>query len=191
VDARVLLGAALALSCAASSCATLSCATGGALEERNGRLHHRELGFAVASPVALTSASDGSYGSPRWERSRVDGAVLAYHRPGALMSLQATCGRPLAPPKILAWHLMIGSKRTLRASGPVTVGLVEGWTLTFDTLQEGVAVRVKTVTLVYDRCSYDWILSAQRGFEASERSFDAWWQSFEPDAAAQTAESPG
>jgi hypothetical protein len=107
------------------------------------------------------------------------------------MSLQATCGKPQAPPQIMAWHLMIGSKRTLRASHAVTVGLLEGWTNTFDTLQDGVAIRVKTVTLVHDRCSYDWILSAQRGFEESEPSFDAWWQSFVLAAEPPTSESAG
>jgi hypothetical protein len=173
----VLLGAALMLACAS-----------GPLETRDGRIHHRELGFTVIAPDSVSPASPASAG---WERVRLDGADLAYRRPGALMSLQVTCGAPQAPPRILAWHLMIGSKRTVRASHAVTVGLVEGWTLTFDTAQDGVPIRVKTVTLVHDRCSYDWILSARRGFEASEPSFDAWWQSFVLDAAGPTAESTG
>lgn len=169
---RIVLGAALAL----------ACANPGLLETPDGRLHHSELGFAIASPDAV---------SPGWKRARLAGADLAYRRPGALMSLQAACGKPLAQPRILAWHLMIGSKRTLRRSQAVELGPLEGWTLTFDTLLDGVAVRVKTVTLVHDRCSYDWILSANHGFEESEPSFDAWWRSFEPDPRPAPPEVEG
>jgi hypothetical protein len=82
----------------------------------------------------------------------------------------------------MARHLVIGlPERTLRQAGPVAVGNWPGWTQTFDTLQEGTTVRVKTVTLTTNHCAIDWILTAAEGFEAAEPSFDRWWSSFRVD----------
>jgi hypothetical protein len=151
----------------------LGCASG-ALVVEDGRLRHARHGFSVALPER-----------PPWERVSVD-AAAAFRTEGATrMSLQSRCGSPVADPRIMARHLVIGlPERTQRQSGPVSVGSWSGWFQVFDTLHDGVAVRVKTVTLVIERCTFDWILSARSGFEAAQLSFDAWWQSFEFDAAA-------
>jgi hypothetical protein len=54
-------------------------------------------------------------------------------------------------------------------------------------------VRVKTVTLVLDRCTLDWILAAggSRPFEQAERAFDSWWQAFRFAPEADPAEEGG
>lgn len=115
-----------------------------------------------------------------WERVEVEGAAIAYRRPGLeTMSLRSTCGRPLAAPAIMARHLLIGvDDWELRQAGPVLVAERDGWTQTFDTLRRGVVVRVKTVTLVARGCSFDWVLATAGPFEEAERAFDAWWNSF-------------
>jgi hypothetical protein len=138
----------------------IACATG-TFEPVDGRFHHRVHGYSLAEPET----------------------VVAYRRHGsALMSLQSGCRRPLAGPQVMARHLVIGlPERTLRQAGPVAVGNWPGWTQTFDTLQEGTTVRVKTVTLTTNHCAIDWILTAAEGFEAAEPSFDRWWSSFRVD----------
>ena len=158
----------------------LGCA-GGALVVDGGRLVHAGHGFSVDVPER-----------PPWKPVSVDHAVAAF-RSGrsAHMSLQSGCGRPVAAPRIMARHLVIGlPERTLRQSGPVSVGDWPGWFQVLDTLHGEAAVRVKTVTLVAGRCTFDWILSARSGFEMAEPSFDAWWRSFEFTAtpAARAAE---
>jgi hypothetical protein len=152
----------------------VACATG-SFESVEGRLHHRVHGYSLAEPEATR---------PPWKRVRVEGTAVAYRRPeSVLMSLQSGCRRPLARPQVMARHLVIGlPDRTLRQAGPVAVGDWPGWTQTFDTLQEGTAVRVKTVTLTTNRCAIDWILTAAEGFEAAEPSFDRWWSSFRVDS---------
>jgi hypothetical protein len=143
-----------------------------------GRLVHPRHGFSVDVPER-----------PPWERVSLDAAAAFRTGGSARMSLQSGCGRPVAEPRIMARHLVIGlSEHTLRQSGPVAVGGWPGWFQVFDTLHGGSAVRVKTVTLVAERCTFDWILSARSGFETAEPSFDAWWRSFE-FAATPAAEA--
>ena len=57
---------------------------------------------------------------------------------------------------------------------------------TLDVRQDGSVVRLKTVTAVVEGCALDWVLSVggDHDFEAAERDFDAWWQSFRPPTAA-------
>ena len=157
--AGTVLGLSLMLGCASNS-----------LVVDGGRLVHPRHGFSVDVPER-----------PPWEPVSVDAAVAAFRTGGsARMSLQSGCGRPVAEPRIMARHLVIGlPERTLRQSGPVSVGDWPGWFQVFDTLHDGAAVRVKTVTLVAERCTFDWILSARSGFEMTEPSFDTWWRSFE------------
>ncbi len=163
--AAAVLGLPLVLGCASSPVAIEA-----------GRLVQLRHGFSVAIPER-----------PPWEPISVDAADAAFRTEGsARMSLQSRCGRPVAAPQIMARHLVIGlPERRLRQSGPVSVGDWPGWFQIFDTLHGGAAVRVKTVTLVAGRCTFDWILSAREGFEAAEPSFDAWWRSFEFTAAAE------
>jgi hypothetical protein len=106
------------------------------------------------------------------------------------MSLQSRCGRPVAHPAVMARSLLLGIRgRTLLQAGPVVVAGRNGWSQTFDTRSDGVAVRVKTVTVVIDGCTYDWTLAATGDFAPAERAFDAWWGTFRldtPGAGAAT-----
>jgi hypothetical protein len=155
----------------------LGCASGPFVVD-GGRLVHPRHGFSVDVPER-----------PPWEPVSLDAAAAFRTDGSARMSLQSGCGRPVAEPRIMARHLVIGlPERTLRQAGPVYVGDWPGWFQVFDTLHDGSAVRVKTVTLVAERCTFDWILSARSGFETAEPSFDAWWRSFE-FAAAPEAEA--
>jgi hypothetical protein len=121
-------------------------------------------------------------GAP-WKRIDVEGAWIAFRRPGPqTVSLQSRCGRPVADPAIMARSLVLGVRgRTLRQAGPVAVAGRSGWSQTFDTESDGVVVRVKTVTVVIDGCTYDWTLAAVGDFARAERAFDAWWGTFELD----------
>jgi hypothetical protein len=167
--AATLLGLPLLIGCASGPYAV-----------DGGRLVHARHGFSVSIPER-----------PPWEPISLGGAAAFRGEGSARMSLQSRCGRPVAAPHIMARHLVIGlPERTLRQSGPVSVDDWPGWYQVFDTLNGGTAVRVKTVTLVVEHCTFDWILSARSGFEAAEPSFDAWWRSFEfaADAAAGAEE---
>jgi hypothetical protein len=159
----------------------LGCA--GDLVAVEGGFRHRQHGYAFGTP--------GGPGN-HWERTEVDDALIAFQRPGPqTMIVQSRCGQPVADVAIMARQLLIGvSPRALRQAGPVLVDGRDGWTQTFDTLRDGDGVRVKTVTLVADRCVLDWILSAagSREFEEAERAFDAWWQAFRIEPRAGPAE---
>lgn len=155
--AGVTLAMPLALACA-----------GDPMTASNGRLRHQRDGYSVARPP-----------DPPWTRISIKEAAVAYRAPGpAFMSLFSRCNRPVASPKIMARHLVIGlGERIERQAGPVQVGGLQGWSQIFDTQQDGSTTRVKTVTIVAGACTFDWLLSAKQGFEEAEPSFDAWWQS--------------
>ena len=121
-------------------------------------------------------------GAP-WERVEIDGAWIGFRRPGPqTVSMQSRCGRPVAHPAIMARNLVLGiPERSLRQAGPIVVAGQNGWSQTFDTRSDGVAVRVKTVTVVIDGCTYDWTLAAVGDFAPAERAFDAWWGTFRLD----------
>jgi hypothetical protein len=159
-----LLGAALI----GAACA------GSPMSRVEGGYRHGRHDYTIAKPDGPGEA---------WERVRVEGAALAFRRPGPeSLSLQSRCGRPVAAAAFMARHLVIGlPERTLVAEGPIQVAGREGWAQTFDTVQEGVSVRVKTVTLVAGGCSFDWILATAAAFEPAEQAFDAWWGSFRLD----------
>lgn len=146
----------------------LGCA--GDLVAVEGGFRHRRHGYTFGTPGG------------RWERIDVEGTVIAFRRSGSqTMSLQSRCGQPVADVAVMARQLVIGvSPRALRQAGPVLVDGRDGWTQTFDTLRDGVGVRVKTVTLVVGRCTLDWVLAAAGSgdFEGAERAFDAWWATF-------------
>ena len=164
---RALLAVALGAGCAGDL----------ALGEEGYR--HRRHGYTVGVP------------EPAWERVNVAGATLAFHRGRETMSLQSRCGRPVANPAVMARQLVIGIEdRRLRQAGPVTVDGRDGWTQTFDAGAEGGPVRVKTVTLVAGRCTFDWTLAGSKDFAASERAFDAWWQSFHLDRESVAVGGP-
>lgn len=145
----------------------------------DGGLRDPDLGYWVAVPPASV---------PPWRRADVEGAILAYRRPGPTwMSLQVRCKVPLTRPQILARHLLIGvGDYTLRESSPAEVAGYPAWAQVFDAVANGSVVRVKTVTVVARGCVFDWTLSVHggRGFEQAEASFDAWWSTLRFDALA-------
>lgn len=145
------------------------------MSQIEGGYRHRRHDYTIAKPGGPGEA---------WRLVSVEDAALAFRRPGPeSMSLQSRCGRPVAAPVFMARHLVIGlPERTLVAAGPTQVDGRDAWTQTFDTVQGGVSVRVKTVTLVADGCSFDWILATAAAFEPAEQAFDAWWGSFRLDA---------
>ncbi|MGI9590903.1 MAG: hypothetical protein ACR2P8_06015 [Myxococcota bacterium] len=115
-----------------------------------------------------------------WERVDVDGAAIAYRRAHNTMSLQSRCGKPVAKPQLMARHLVIRlPDRTVVSAGPVPVAGRSGWAQVFDTAEHEVSVRVKTVTLVAQDCTFDWVLASTADFEAAESEFDAWRESFQ------------
>ena len=141
------------------------------MSRTEGGYRHRRHDYTIARP-------DGPGES--WQRVTLEGAALAFRRPGReFLGLQSRCGRPVAEPVFMARHLLIGLREhALVAAGPTQVDGRKAWTQTFDTLQEGVSLRVKTVTLVAAGCSFDWILMTAGSFEPAEQAFDAWWGSF-------------
>ncbi len=141
---------------------------------RDGRAYHPEAGFSVVAPPLGD-----------WEPFRVDGAWLAYRSPsGAFMTLQTRCFRRYLNAQLRARHLLIGvSPRTVRQSGPVAVGPYGGWTQVVDVGEGEGALRLKTLTLLVEDCTYDFVLTARGDFAALEPAFDEWWQSFERVAA--------
>ena len=139
-------------------------ACAGDLVALDGDLLHRRHGYTIGTPAAP------------WVRTEVEHAVIAYRRPGpATMSLQSRCKGAVADASVMARHLRIGlPPYTLRQAGPVAVAGRSGWSQTLDTLQDREAVRVKTVTLVVEGCTLDWVLVSSRVFEEAEPDFDRW-----------------
>jgi len=142
----------------------------GPIVETTDGFRHRKHEYRIAAP-------DGP--GPAWQRVDLEGADLAFRRPGpGTISMQSRCGRPVAMPQLMARHLLIGvPERELVAAGPVQVDGLSGWGQTFDTVSRGVKVRLKTVTLVVRGCTFDWVLAAAGSFDSAEAAFDAWWGS--------------
>jgi hypothetical protein len=158
------------------------CASGHGRFSDPGFYQNRELGYRIARPDTA-----GSGGNPSWKRVSVKGAELAFrqigpepgHRP-AMMVLISECGRGADSPSLIARQLLIGiHDRALPQGAPVALRGDPGWMQVFDTLQEGVMVRVKTISIRSDDCTFDWALVAPGPFRAAEDDFDAWWTSFE------------
>jgi hypothetical protein len=151
--------------------AALASGCAGPLTRFEGGWRHARHGYTIERPDAA------------WHRIDVTNAVLAFQRgPGEMLSMQTRCGRPVASAELMARHLVIGFRdRELVAAGPVAVDGRGGWAQVFDTGSEGLAVRVKTVTLVVGDCAFDWILAAHEPIGSVEQDFDAWWQSFRLD----------
>jgi hypothetical protein len=145
----------------------------------NGRYQHTRYDFTIGSPDAP------------WKRSKIEGAWIAFRRPGPqTMSMQVRCERPVTEPVVMARTLVLGiPDRNIVQSGPLRVADGDGWTQTFDTHADGTSVRVKTVTLVIERCVYDWTLAASGDFAEAERAFDAWWASFRLGASGSRGSS--
>lgn len=143
----------------------------GPVSETTAGFRHRRHDYRIAAP-------DGPGAS--WQRVSVEGATLAFTRPGPeTVSLVSRCGKPVAEPQLMARHLMMGLReRTMLVSAPLVVEGRKAWTQTFEMERDAGRVRVKTVTLVAGGCTFDWILASAGSFDLAERAFDAWWQSF-------------
>jgi hypothetical protein len=157
--AAALAGAGLAVGCANE------------LVLAGGRFVDPKHGFAFAAP-----------GEPPWQRSEIEHTLAAWARPGgARISVQAECGRNPTSPQVLARSLLIGvSPKVLRQAGPVAVGPWAGWSQSIDVGEDPTrALHIKTVTLVAEACTVDFMLVARDDFASLEPDFDRWWQSFE------------
>ncbi len=150
------------------------------------RLTHRLLGYSIAQP--------GWVGSADWRSIEIEGADLAYgSASGAVISLSSNCSNSRATPAVLARQVTIGTERsTIYAAGPFEVAGAEGWSQSFDTVEDGVPLHVKAVTVVAGACVYDWLLVERDpvAFESIEPAFDAWVGSFLPPQAPPDA-APG
>lgn len=147
----------------------LAWACAGPLVAVDGGFRHAQLGYSFRPPA------------PAWRLVKLEGTDVAYRDAGrATMSLQTTCGEPVAAPAILARHLRIGlAEHELLHAGPVAVDGRAAWEqrIGLET-RAGERVQIKTVTAVARGCSYDWLLAAPGISERVERDFDAWWQGF-------------
>lgn len=134
----------------------------------------RRRGYTIDSPNGPGTA---------WRRVGMPGAVIAFRRGGPqTVSLQTQCGRPVTTPKMMARHLLIGIEGRTRVEGEeVEIGGMEAWAQSFSpgAVEVEDSVRMKTVTLVVDRCTFDWLLAVKGPFEEAEQAFDLWWSSFE------------
>jgi hypothetical protein len=149
-------------------------------------LEHREIGYYVAeAPVSPSLV---------WVRTKVPGADLAYrNEEGTAMSLASRCRETRASVAALARQLTIGTERDeLLAAGPLEHAGQDGWSQTFDTQENGLSLRIKAITLLAGRCTYDWLLVAPgpAPFERAEPSFDAWMRSFVPPPTVRGPEPP-
>ncbi len=149
---------------------------------RDGSVYrHRSLGYTVAAP------------DERWSRIDVEGSVLAFRAPdGATMSMLTRCQKSGAVAAVLARQLLIGlGDRTLRQAGPVLIEGRNGWGQLLDVRNGTRTARLKTITVVVDQCVVDWVLVGTGDFEVAERSFDAWWSTFQvPGPSADAGERP-
>jgi hypothetical protein len=130
---------------------------------------HHGHGYTIAAPA------------PPWKPTKVEQATLAFRGPANEgMTLKSRCGRPVAGPQMMARHLLIGIEREIVEARPVPVAGESGWLQLVDTDDgAGHPLKLKTITLILDGCSFDWVLAAAPElFPAAEPVFDAWWQSF-------------
>lgn len=148
----------------------------------DGRFVHRERGFSVAAPGA------------GWSRVSLEGADLAFRGPrGTAMSLASRCGTPLAAPRVLARHLVIGVEGRRALGGEsVEVGGWPGWLERFEVEEDdGEVRRLCTLTVVADGCVYDWLLvTPSPPDEGLDEAFDRWWSSFTLRVAPESGEEP-
>jgi hypothetical protein len=156
---------------AALAAALLAAGCAGPVSRSDGGWRHRAHDYTIADP--------GGPGLP-WERFRVEGADLAFRRPGPdVLCLLSRCGRPVTEAQLMARHLVMGEReRKLLASAPAEVAGRSGWLQSYEVEREGRPVRVETLTLVVGECSFDWILASAGDFAAADAAFSAWWQSF-------------
>ena len=177
--------------CAAASLAlclfaVTGCASWSAPSGPEGIYHNSKLGYRIDRLDFVTPGASGSSG---WQAIRVDGADLAYRQSApeqgqrsALAALISECGRGTDNLSVVGRQLLIGIRnRARRRAAPVALRGSPGWMQVFDTIQDGEAIRVKTISVRDGGCTFDWVLVAPGAFRAAEDQFDRWWSSFERD----------
>jgi hypothetical protein len=159
---------------AASAVVLAACASD--LHAVPGGFRHGGHGYRIGEPPSDPARA--------WRPAQIDGTSLAYRRAGPqVMSLQSHCNRPVARASIMARELLIGLEPgVVQRARPFSHEGADGWMQWFETRLEDRTVRVKTVTLVSDGCSYDWVLTLTGAGDTAERDFDSWWQSFRLDS---------
>ena len=149
------------------------------------RLRERSEGWSIGLP------SESETGA--WQRVEAEGAELAFrNRDGALLAMARRCRASRAGPEMLARSLRSGSGRgELLSAGPIERFGASGWRQSWGVRRGSQQLRLRSVTLRTAGCLYDWLLVAPdpASFGRAEGSFESWWSSFEPAAAA--APGPG
>ena len=113
---------------------------------------------------------------------------------GGSMTMLREC-RGAARPALLARQLRIGIERSSDAvtdSHALELNGDPGWAQTFQVVEGGRELLVRTVTLSADLCAYDWVLVGA-GEAERDAAFDLWWSSFvrvgaPGDAAVEASE---
>lgn len=158
----------------AIACGLQGTACASALVLRGDYFEHTELGYRIERPGGA------------WTRASLEGADLVYQAAGGTMSLISRCHTPLADPRTLARHLVVGLReRTLRDEGGVEVDGRPGWFQRYETRLDGEPRVLKSVTTVANGCIFDWVLVVSAESDLLESSFDRWWVSF------RVPEAPG
>jgi hypothetical protein len=160
--------------------------------------YNSERGYRIARLDAGTQARLDA-GTQGWKAIGVEGADLAYQQRApeegqgaALAALISECGRGANNLSVVSRQLLIGIRnRAVRRAAPVALRGSPGWMQVFDTIQDGAAIRVKTVSVRDEGCTFDWVLVAPGAFRAVEDQFDGWWSSFVRDDPAGVEDSAG
>lgn len=115
-----------------------------------------------------------------WEAVSMPDAELAFRGPNhEVMTFFTNCKLETQSPRVLARQLTTGiALRAWRQRDPVEVAGQSGWLQEIEIDASGEVLTMKTVTVVANKCSYDWVLVAGSTYAAAVASFDGWWSSF-------------
>lgn len=114
-----------------------------------------------------------------WEAMDFAEAERAYRGPQReIMTFFTSCRLQTKSPRVLARQLTTGvAVRNWKRRESVMVAGYSGWLQEFEIDAPGEPRTMKTVTIVANKCSYDWVLIAGKTFPAAVEAFDAWWSS--------------
>ena len=140
----------------------LACASTLRLEE--GRWRHGALGYSIDALA------------PGWVPLEVDGVDLAFRGPGgATTSLSSRCHTPLAEPRVLARHLVIGlPDRSRLEARAVLVDGRPGWLQRDEVTVDASIRQLTSVTTVVRECVIDFVLVEPGTAPGSAQEFERW-----------------
>ncbi len=126
-----------------------------------------------------------------WEEVVLEDAELAFRgSQHETMAFFSSCKIEARSARTLARQLTTGISPTRwQRRESVTVAGREGWLQEFEFEISDRKRTMKTVTVVANRCSYDWVLVAGSTYDIAVESFDGWWSSFR-FAETPTEEKP-